>query len=56
MATYAVVKNGEIVNVVEWNGSEEEWQPPAESIAVEIKDGVYACIGWLYDGKDFIAQ
>ncbi|HGX4465269.1 TPA: tail fiber assembly protein [Escherichia coli] len=48
---YAIVANGVVSNVIEWDG-ESEWQP--ESGEVVLVDG--ACgIGWSFDGKSFKA-
>lgn len=47
--SYAVVKDGIVINIVVWDG-ETEWQPD-DGEAVKI-DNV-AGIGWLYDGKEF---
>lgn len=47
--SYAVVKDGIVINIVVWDG-ETEWQPD-DGEAVKI-DNV-AGIGWLYDGKKF---
>jgi len=49
--SYAVVKDGIVINIVVWDG-ETEWQPD-DGEAVKI-DNV-AGIGWLYDGKKFTA-
>lgn len=47
--SYAVVKDGIVINIVAWDG-ETEWQPD-EGYAVKT-DGTVG-IGWLYDGKGF---
>lgn len=47
--SYAVVKDGIVINIVVWDG-ETEWQPD-DGEAVKIDD--VAGIGWLYDGKKF---
>ena len=49
--SYAVVKDGTVINIVAWDGV-TEWQPD-DGEAVKI-DNV-AGIGWLYDGKKFTA-
>jgi len=47
--SYAVVKDGIVINIVVWDG-ETEWQPD-EGYAVKTDGSVG--IGWLYDGNDF---
>ena len=48
-STYAVVKDGIVINIVVWDG-ETEWQPD-EGYAVKTDGSVG--IGWLYDGETF---
>ncbi|HBM8993520.1 TPA: hypothetical protein L0122_001056 [Citrobacter freundii] len=51
MATYAVVEDGQVTNLVAWDG-EADWRPD-EGAAVLVTG---ACgIGWLYAGESFIA-
>ncbi|MER5005930.1 tail fiber assembly protein [Atlantibacter hermannii] len=47
--SYAVVKDGIVINIVVWDG-ETEWQPD-EGYAVKADGSVG--IGWLYDGETF---
>ncbi|WP_313471694.1 tail fiber assembly protein [Atlantibacter hermannii] len=47
--SYAVVKDGIVINIVAWDG-ETEWQPD-EGYAVKTDGSVG--IGWLYDGETF---
>ncbi|MCM7636307.1 hypothetical protein [Enterobacter roggenkampii] len=49
MSTYAVVVDGIVENLVEWDG-ESDWKPE-EGEAI-LTDG-FVDIGWLYDGKKF---
>ena len=51
MASYAIVENQIITNVIEWDGDVNNWSPPDGSIAVPI-DGVSIGIDDHYiDGK-----
>lgn len=51
MSTYAIVENGVVTNVIEWDG-ETEWVPDA-GVAV-LTDGTVG-IGWSYAGSKFTA-
>ena len=51
LKTYAHIVDGKVVNVSVWNG-ESDWTPDEE--IVEIPEGVFAGIGFDYDGKNFI--
>lgn len=51
MARYAVVDNGSVVNVIEWDGA-SRWKPPAGCEAIPDPESV-AEIGGSYDGKRF---
>lgn len=49
---YALVVNGVVENVVEWDGVGDLF---SESIPVEVSPGVSVGIGWSYDGASFVA-
>lgn len=49
MAAYAVVREGVVENVVEWDG-ESDWNPPEGSVAIMLKPGETTGPGWAYDG------
>jgi hypothetical protein len=49
---YAIVENGVVTNVVDWDGI-TPWVPPAGSTAVIIPDGSYAGIGSSYSNGVF---
>ena len=49
MNTYAIVKDGVVVNVAAWDGV-SEWTPPEDTQVIESSE---AGIGWLYDGTAF---
>lgn len=51
MAVYVVVLNGEVINIVEWEGN-NEWRPE-EGEAILSPGNVG--IGWSYNGEDFVA-
>lgn len=50
---YALVKDGIVVNLVEWNGNLDTWQPPEDTLPVEISGEVNVGIGYTYDGEVF---
>jgi hypothetical protein len=50
--TFAIVENGIVVNVVQWDGL-EEWSPPAGSQAVILPSGSGAGIGSPYSNGTF---
>lgn len=48
---YALIKDGIVENVCEWDGNTATWSPPAGVTAVLASD---ACgPGWTYDGSSF---
>jgi hypothetical protein len=49
---HAVVRDGVVENVVEWNG-DSEWTPPEGATVVAATDSVG--VGWSYDGETFSA-
>lgn len=54
VTTYAVVEDGEVVNVVAWDGV-TPWEPPEGSQVVSIPSDVNAGIGWAYIDGVFAA-
>lgn len=48
---YALVENGVVVNLILWDGVAEF--DPSPAIAVKVNTPI--SLGWLYDGKKFIA-
>lgn len=48
--TYAIVENGEVVNLVLWDGV-TPWSPPQGCTAVLASAGAY--MGSTYDGNTF---
>lgn len=55
MKTWAVIKNGVVVDVIAWDG-QEPFTPPQDTELVEFDvDGVNPPgRGWTYDGQEFI--
>lgn len=51
MSIYAIVENGNVINLIEWDGV-AEWEP--ESGEAVLVDGA-AGIGWRYQDGGFIA-
>lgn len=54
MAAYAIVRDGIVENIVEWDG-ESDWQPPTGSQAIPVPTETNAGIGSTYDGTTFSA-
>lgn len=52
MATYAVIQNGIVANVVEWDGV-SQWTQPAGDAVVLIPGGTFAGIGSTYANGAF---
>ena len=54
MGRYAVIHQGSgiVINVIEWDGDTNNWQPPTGHITVEDVD-VIAGPGSSYDGSKF---
>lgn len=52
MARYAMIKDGIVFNVAEWDG-ETDWNPDCE--VIECPDEYTGGIDWKWDGKNFIA-
>lgn len=55
MSSYAIIKDGLVINVVVWDGN-SGWEPPEGTIAVayDIDGDNPPGRGWTYDGKKFI--
>ena len=50
---YAVIENSMVVNVIVWDGV-EEYNPGDGFELVKIDEGVFAGIGFEWNGTDFI--
>ena len=50
MARYAIVSNGKVETISEWDGV-TPWQPPAGTTAIPCPDNVSA--GYTYDGANW---
>lgn len=56
MNNYAVVDSeGKVINIIYWDG-ESEWNPPENTVAVKIPDGVFVDIGYSYSGGTFSSE
>jgi hypothetical protein len=53
-SVYAVVENGVVTNLVQWDG-QTKWQPPEGAEAIAVPDGVFIDIGYAWDGTAFNA-
>ncbi|MCM7147897.1 tail fiber assembly protein [Enterobacter kobei] len=51
MSTYALIKDGQVVNTVVWDGEGDIFEG-YETVKI---DGLGVGIGWTYDGKKFTA-
>jgi hypothetical protein len=47
---YVLIKNGVVVDSVEWDGNTETWLPPAGQQAIQSDT---AGMGWMWDGETF---
>lgn len=54
MANYAIIQDNKVINTCAWDGI-TEWQPPEDTEAVVIPDGVVAGTGYDYVDGQFIA-
>ncbi|WP_321785086.1 hypothetical protein [Burkholderia pyrrocinia] len=52
---YAIVRNGEVENVIQWDGDESTWTPPEGSEAILLPDDTPVGPDYLYDGNIFSA-
>lgn len=50
---YAIVRNGTVENVVEWDGDTSAWTPPEGADAVLVGDGMTPYIGLGYVNGEF---
>lgn len=48
---YAMIRDGVVFNVAVWDG-ESAWEPGCEVVDIT---GVYAGVGWSWDGNTFTA-
>ncbi|MFS2113629.1 hypothetical protein [Herbaspirillum frisingense] len=55
MSKYAMVENGVVANLIEWDGDVETWAPPEETVMVLVEPAQFVDIGWLHDGEKFSA-
>lgn len=56
MKKYAIIEDGVVANIVEWDGESATWQPPEGTHAQLVPEGVSVCIGWTYLAKEgFVA-
>lgn len=52
MSIYAVVKNGSVVNVIEWDGATD--YNPGKGFELILADGEEVSIGYEWNGENFI--
>lgn len=52
MSTYAVVQNGVVTNLVEWDGA-SDWAPPNGATLVQVHPGQDVTVGSTYSGGVF---
>ena len=54
--SYALVKNGVVVNTIDWDGLTEGWEPAEDIVAVLIPvNAGGVSIGWVYRDNAFSA-
>jgi hypothetical protein len=49
MTTYAIIENGTVTNVIEWDGNAENWQAPEGAATRELAPDEIAGIGYSFD-------
>lgn len=54
MNSYAIIEDGNVVNVILWDGL-VEWTPPPGATVRQVPDGVACGPGYTFDGANFIA-
>lgn len=54
MARYAVIRNGQVVNVIAWDGG-DAWKAPDDHVTQIIPDDVSCGPGYQFDGINFNA-
>jgi hypothetical protein len=52
---YAIVENGVVSNVVQWDGDASIWQAPEGAAAIALSGDSVVGIGYAYDGEKFDA-
>lgn len=52
MSIYAVVKNGSVVNVIEWDGATD--YNPGKGFELILADGKEVSKGYKWNGENFI--
>lgn len=53
MATYAVIENGVVTNMILWDGV-SQFAPPTGAILKELPANSAVTTGWTWDGLDFV--
>ncbi|KNC92539.1 tail fiber assembly protein [Trabulsiella odontotermitis] len=53
MGEYAVVKSGQVTNVIVWDGEDNGFVDGLDGELIAITDGAVAGVGWSYDGSTF---
>ncbi|ALX46390.1 hypothetical protein AQ610_28995 [Burkholderia humptydooensis] len=51
---YAIVKDGIVDNTVLWDGDTETWQPPENTEAIPVEEGVSVSAGYSYSDGTFV--
>lgn len=53
MARYAVVENGVVINLVEWDGN-STWSAPTDAVIVAARPDAVVDIGYRYADGNFL--
>ncbi len=55
MKKYALINlENKVVNIIVWDGS-SLYSPPENTQMIEVADGIFIDIGFIYNGTNFIA-
>lgn len=55
MKEYAVIKNTLVTNIILWDGEDPSFTDGIDGDLIATPEDTSVNIGWLYDGKNFIA-
>jgi hypothetical protein len=50
---YAILDKNIVINVIEWDGDKDSWQPPDNTLAVPVPDSTAVYLGDSYIDGEF---
>lgn len=51
---YALIHDGIVKNVIEWDGNTETWSPSEGTVAIAVDSDTMVGPGFFYDGSTFV--